>query len=154
MVEPNTARIATSSFFSRLAVRVSLTFIATFFASSVVSAQTKTFTGEDATTVYITKSGTKYHREQCMHLRLSAIEKQLGEVKDSYGPCGTCKPDRGHAPSYSAPSTKPGAPPSNGLGSGSTPKSTAGTVQCSGMTQQGARCKRTTTNSSGRCYQH
>lgn len=27
-------------------------------------------------------------------------------------------------------------------------------VQCSGITKAGARCKRTTTNTSGRCYQH
>jgi endonuclease G len=27
-------------------------------------------------------------------------------------------------------------------------------VQCSGITKAGARCKRTTTNSNGRCYQH
>ena len=28
------------------------------------------------------------------------------------------------------------------------------TVQCSGITKAGSRCKRMTTNSSGRCYQH
>lgn len=32
--------------------------------------------------------------------------------------------------------------------------STCPSVQCSGRTQQGNRCKRTTTNCSGRCYQH
>lgn len=37
---------------------------------------------------------------------------------------------------------------SGGSGSG------CATVQCSGTTQSGARCKRMTTNCSGRCWQH
>ena len=32
--------------------------------------------------------------------------------------------------------------------------SSTGAVQCSGITQAGARCKRKTTNPNGRCYQH
>ncbi len=43
--------------------------------------------------VYVTKSGTKYHRESCTHLSKSKIQKTLTEAKAAgYGPCKTCKP--------------------------------------------------------------
>jgi len=38
--------------------------------------------------------------------------------------------------------------------SNETTKSSSATVQCSGDTKSGSRCKRMTTSSSGRCYQH
>lgn len=41
---------------------------------------------------------------------------------------------------------------SSNRGAHATERSTA--VQCSGTTQKGARCKRTTTNLNGRCWQH
>ena len=44
-------------------------------------------------TVYVTKSGTKYHLESCSHLSKSKIEKTLAEAKAAnYQPCKTCKP--------------------------------------------------------------
>jgi len=36
----------------------------------------------------------------------------------------------------------------------STTKSTTTSIQCTGTTQKGARCKNKTTNSSGRCHLH
>jgi endonuclease G len=36
----------------------------------------------------------------------------------------------------------------------SSSKNSASTLQCSGITKSGGRCKRTTTNTNGRCYQH
>lgn len=47
-------------------------------------------TGE---TVYVTKSGTKYHLGSCSHLSKSKIEKTLSEAKAAgYAPCKSCKP--------------------------------------------------------------
>lgn len=44
-------------------------------------------------TVYITRTGTKYHKSSCQHLRQSKIAIQLAEAKrKGYGPCKTCKP--------------------------------------------------------------
>ena len=44
-------------------------------------------------TVYITKSGTKYHLGSCSHLSKSKIEKSLSDAKSAgYEPCKTCKP--------------------------------------------------------------
>ena len=44
-------------------------------------------------TVYITASGTKYHREGCTYLSESKIPITLEEAKaKGYGPCSVCKP--------------------------------------------------------------
>lgn len=46
-------------------------------------------------TVYVTKSGTKYHLGSCSHLSKSKIEKSLSEAKAAgYEPCKTCKPPK------------------------------------------------------------
>ena len=45
-------------------------------------------------TVYVTRSGKKYHRGGCSSLRRSKIEISLAEAKEKYGPCGRCNPPR------------------------------------------------------------
>jgi hypothetical protein len=42
--------------------------------------------------VYITKSGTKYHRSECRHLSKSKVPIDLESAKEKYSPCSTCKP--------------------------------------------------------------
>lgn len=42
--------------------------------------------------VYITNTGSKYHRSSCRTLKKSQIEKHLSEVQGSYEPCGICNP--------------------------------------------------------------
>lgn len=44
------------------------------------------------TIVYVTNTGTKYHRAGCRHLNDSQIEMTLEEAKKNYEPCGTCNP--------------------------------------------------------------
>lgn len=45
------------------------------------------------TTVYITRTGKKYHREGCVSLERSQIPISLQEAKaNGYGPCSVCKP--------------------------------------------------------------
>lgn len=47
----------------------------------------------DDITVYITKTGSKYHREGCSSLRSSSIPISLSEAKQrGYEPCKICKP--------------------------------------------------------------
>ncbi|MFC2142697.1 hypothetical protein ACFLR7_07175, partial [Acidobacteriota bacterium] len=47
----------------------------------------------DAITVYITETGTKYHRGSCHYLSKSKIAISLAEaVKQGYTPCSVCKP--------------------------------------------------------------
>ena len=42
--------------------------------------------------VYITKTGSKYHREDCPYLSESKISIPLSEAKLNYEPCGKCDP--------------------------------------------------------------
>jgi micrococcal nuclease len=52
----------------------------------------KPATGE-VTTVYITKTGTKYHRENCRHLSGSKIAISIEDARAKYEACKTCKPN-------------------------------------------------------------
>ncbi len=42
--------------------------------------------------VYVTKSGTKYHRAGCGSLSRSSIPISKADASQKYGPCGICKP--------------------------------------------------------------
>jgi micrococcal nuclease len=44
--------------------------------------------------VYVTKSGTKYHRQGCRALAKSATPIRLAEVGNRYQPCAVCDPPR------------------------------------------------------------
>ena len=47
----------------------------------------------DKITVYVTKSGKKYHKKGCQHLRRSSRAISLSEaVAKGYEPCSRCKP--------------------------------------------------------------
>lgn len=114
--------------------RLLLTIIFTLFLNNVFSQ-----------TVYTTKTGTKYHTQYCKYLKKSSYAISLSDAKaKGYDACSICKPNS-TATSPSAPSTKK---------TESAPKSSSGSVQCSGTTKAGSRCKRMTTSSNGRCYQH
>ena len=44
-------------------------------------------------TVYVTKTGEKYHRDGCRYLKKSQIKTTKREaVKNGYGACKVCKP--------------------------------------------------------------
>jgi hypothetical protein len=43
-------------------------------------------------TVYVTKTGEKYHSDGCRHLRQSRIAISLKEAARRYQPCSVCKP--------------------------------------------------------------
>ncbi len=47
---------------------------------------------KQSTTVYITKTGSKYHRSGCRYLSKSKIAISLEDAKASYDPCSVCKP--------------------------------------------------------------
>jgi endonuclease YncB( thermonuclease family) len=46
-------------------------------------------------TVYVTRTGSKYHRSGCRYLRSSAIPMSLSRAKESYSPCSICNPPVG-----------------------------------------------------------
>lgn len=41
-------------------------------------------------TVYVTKTGTKYHASGCRHLKKSSIPIELSKAKARYGACSVC----------------------------------------------------------------
>ena len=43
-------------------------------------------------TVYITRTGAKYHRGSCRYLRQSKIPMKLSLARLNYGPCSVCRP--------------------------------------------------------------
>lgn len=43
-------------------------------------------------TVYITRTGKKYHRGSCSYLRYSKIPISLTDAKRGYSPCSVCNP--------------------------------------------------------------
>jgi hypothetical protein len=45
-------------------------------------------------TVYITRTGEKYHRGSCRYLRQSKIAVTLAEARKGYAPCSVCRPPR------------------------------------------------------------
>ena len=113
--------------FTALAVAISPT---SFFAQS-----------QSDTEVFITNTGERYHKETCQHLSKSKIKTTFEKAKElDYTPCKVCKPVGYHE-----------AVKNNSYNTGKSP-STA--TRCTGTTKSGARCKRMTKNSSGRCYQH
>jgi hypothetical protein len=46
----------------------------------------------EADTVYITRTGAKYHRLSCQYLRRSRIPVALKDAKQHYEPCSVCRP--------------------------------------------------------------
>src|SRR5690349_18454757 len=83
-----------------------------------------------AQTVYVTNTGKKYHEDNCRYLKNSKIQTTLSQaLNGGYTACSVCSPPtKVTSPSSSAPIKK------------------AVSVQCSGTTKAGARCKRMTTN--------
>ena len=47
---------------------------------------------EEQVTVYVTKSGSKYHKGHCSYLRKSKIAMSLKDAARSYAPCSRCRP--------------------------------------------------------------
>lgn len=46
----------------------------------------------DSYTVYVTKTGSKYHRAGCSYLRKSSMAMDLSEARKYYTPCSRCNP--------------------------------------------------------------
>jgi hypothetical protein len=112
-------------------------------------------TNVTAQTVYITKTGEKYHKKDCRYLKYSKTEIKLKEaIARAYEACKVCKPTKDIKKATVNTDVR-------SKGTSITPKIRTVTTtkkaiasQCTGMTKSGARCKRKTKNVNGRCYQH
>lgn len=112
-----------------------------------------------AQTVYVTKSGKKYHEENCRYLSNTSYSLNLVEATEKgYTACSICKPTLTQTETnsvkslYSNNSSKSNSSGSTSQSYDYTKSSTS--VQCSGRTKKGTRCQRMTKSSNGYCYQH
>jgi hypothetical protein len=92
-----------------------------------------------AQSVYKTPSGAKYHLATCRTVKNVSEEIAISQAKElGLEPCKICKPQTIYA-------------------SGSSTNKAQGqttTVQCSGITKAGTRCKHITRIANGYCFQH
>ena len=96
-------------------------------------------------TVYVTKTGEKYHEDGCRYLSRSKISTTLEDAqKNGYTACSVCKPSSTIKPGTQKLTPTPAPAPIRKVTS----------TQCTGMTKANKRCLRKTTNANGRCYQH
>src|SRR5690606_10146119 len=100
--------------------------------------------------VFTTKTGEKYHQESCRYLSKSKYRVDLKDaIQYGYDPCSVCKP-----PTRTSSGNRQASHFSSNQSSSRASNSSSSATQCTGKTQAGNRCKRTTKNSNGRCYQH
>jgi hypothetical protein len=102
-------------------------------------------------TVFVTKSGTKYHTENCQHLKSKISIQKSEAIKKGYTPCQTCKPDikKEQVDSNSLKSQHK----ADSITTNNKPQPNTTTQQCQAITKAGTQCKRKAT-SKGYCYQH
>lgn len=60
--------------------------------SSNQNSQSTSTSNKQSSTVYITKTGSKYHRDGCRYLSRSKIAISLSDAKKRYTPCSVCNP--------------------------------------------------------------
>lgn len=96
-------------------------------------------------TVYVTKTGSKYHTSTCSSLSKSRAPLSLSDaVAQGYTPCARCKPPGGK-PSP----VKPQKEVKTKGSSGARPAE-----QCEATTKNGTQCKRRAQPGSRYCWQH
>lgn len=106
--------------------------------------------------VCITKTGTKYHRCSCQYLRSSSIEVSMEQATNNgYTACSVCRPPAANSNSQPARVPLHGDTTVRKSGQPYQPvEHSTRSTQCNATTKAGSRCKRMTTESNGRCWQH
>ena len=106
--------------------------------------------------VYVTRTGTKYHRESCSSLRSSKIEMALTEAAARYDPCANCRPPVSAAavPQQPANKLRPSAPGVERPVAPATPQQAPRSTRCQATTKKGAQCSRNAQAGSSYCWQH
>ena len=116
---------------------VPVSFLLVFIISIIASAQT----------VYITKTGSKYHTSSCSYLSKSKINIDLSEAKEKgFTPCSRCKPN----PNVDAEVDNE----SETKSTSEIRKETTTSSRCEAITKSGTRCKRDAKEGSKYCWQH
>jgi hypothetical protein len=103
--------------------------------------------------VYVTKTGSKYHRETCRSLARSKIQMPLEKAAARYGPCAICKPPVPATTKASASEAVPSAGAAVPAAAKPAPSATK-SVRCQATTQKGSQCSRNAQAGSSYCWQH
>src|SRR5688572_270664 len=111
--------------------RLVLSAVLLVFAVGMVFAQ--------AEKVYVTRTGSEYHRESCSSLRISKIEMPLAEAAARYGPCANCRPPVliASAPQQPAANPAPTAPAVERSATPAAAKPAARSSRCQATTKKG-----------------
>lgn len=100
-----------------------------------------------AQTVYITKTGSKYHEQSCSSLRYSSEPINLSDaVNGGYTPCSKCNP-----PTFNMPKSDLQTTPDSKSTTSKTPTTKK---QCIAITEKGTQCGRNAEVGSDYCWQH
>jgi hypothetical protein len=125
----------------RLSRRFAAVLVLLFVASTVLAAQ--------AGTVYVTKTGAKYHRAGCSSLRKSSIPMGLSQAAARYGACKNCKPP---VPAVGVPFTASSA--QNPTAKAPPVERPVSSGRCQATTKRGTQCSRKAKARSSYCWQH
>lgn len=108
-----------------------------------------------AQTVYVTKTGKKYHADGCRYLSKSSYSISLSDAKSKgYDACSVCKPSSSNN-SNSKTKTSPSQTTKKETQTNNSPTNQSSqSVQCSATTKAGNQCSRMTKSSNGKCWQH
>ena len=107
-------------------------------------------------TVYITKTGKKYHVESCRYLSQSSYSINLSDaIARGYSACSICNPPlQATTPKQATRQSVEPAMRQPDPRKPHLPSPSAVSVQCSAITKAGTRCQRMTKSSNGKCWQH
>jgi hypothetical protein len=98
-------------------------------------------------TVYITKTGAKYHRDGCSSLSRSRIPIKLSLAATTYGACKNCRPP---VPEVVPAAAKPLVP----VEDAKAPSAPARSERCQATTKKGTQCLRKAKGGAAYCWQH
>jgi len=109
-----------------------------------------------AQTVYVTRTGAKYHKDGCRYLRQSQIEMQLKDaIAEGYAACKVCKPPTAIKSSSSENQSSTSSSNTTEVKKQSSePKSYSTSGRCQATTKKGTQCKRKAAAGSNYCWQH
>ena len=107
-----------------------------------------------AQTVYVTKTGSKYHNDGCRYLSQSKISIDLSAaIAKGYGPCSICKPPT-QTVSTSNSKAATITPEKREVKQQVNSSTNAVSQQCAAITKAGTRCSRKAEAGSIYCWQH
>lgn len=99
-------------------------------------------------TVYITKTGKKYHSENCIYLKKSSIQIDIKDAIDrGNNACSRCNPPELSDKEATVKET-------SSTVSKSSSKSEMSSGRCQATTKNGTQCKRNARSGSKYCWQH